>query len=126
VTIKSFLVAQQVVRSGESMPTKQLVATAVVHDEKSGRDVILTHRERVFTGTVFAFVAAAGETATREVRVGDSFKLGEASFKIENIVTSPPSVDVTKDAPTLPQSERRVLTPREVEEADRPETAAAL
>lgn len=121
LAIKSFEVSLQSIRNGDSMPTKQLVATAVVYDEKAKRDVILTNRDRVFTGTVFAFVAATGDTAAREVRTGDSFKLGEASYRIDKITMTPASVEVTKEAPTLVQPDRRVLTPREGEEPERPD-----
>lgn len=121
LTIKQFDVRPQPIGLPESMTTNQRVATAVIRDEKTGREVTLTHRERFFTGTVFAFVAAPGETATREVRVGDAFQLGEATYKIEKILTAPPSVEVTKEAPTLTQPDRRVLTPREAEGVEPPE-----
>ena len=121
LTIKSFEVKPQSIRSGESMPTNQRTATAVVRDEKAGRDVTITNRERVFTGTMFAFVAATGETAAREVRAGDSFKLGEATYRIEKISTTPPLIEVTKEAPSLTEPERRELRPREGEEAERPD-----
>ncbi len=121
LTIKGFEVSQQSIRAGESMATRQWVATAVIRDEKAGRDVTLTHRDRVFTGTVFAFVAAAGETAAREVRTGDTFKLGEATYRIGKILTTPASVEVTKESPTLSQPDQRVLTPRDGEEPERPD-----
>lgn len=121
LTIKSFEINQQAIRSGESMATRQRVATAVVRDEKAGRDVTLTHRERVFTGTLFAFVAAPGESAAREVRTGDTFKLGDATYRIEKIETTPPTVEVTKESPSLTQPDRRILPPREGEEPERPD-----
>jgi hypothetical protein len=121
VTIKSFVVQPQAISIPESMTTQQRVATAVLRDEKTGRDVPITHRERLFTGTVFAFVAAAGETATREVRVGDAFKLAEATYRIERISITPPAIEVVKESPTLTQPERRVLAPREAETAEPPQ-----
>jgi hypothetical protein len=121
LTIKSFDVAPQPIRLNDSMTTNQRVATAVIHDDKSGRDVTLTHRDRVFTGTLFAFVAATGESAAREVRTGDSFKLGDASYRIDKITMEPPSIEVTKEAPTLTQPDQRVLTPREADVPDAPE-----
>jgi hypothetical protein len=120
LTIRSLDVTPQPIRVGETMTTRQRVATAVVHDDKTARDVTLTHRERVFTGTVFAFVAAPGETATREVRSGDMFKIGEATYRIEKIETTPPSMEVVKESPTLSQPDRRVLTPRETEAPESP------
>lgn len=113
LVIKSLDVSAQTVRLGESMPVRQTVATAVILDEKNRRDVTITNRERVFTGTVFAFVATPGGNATREVRAGDTFKIGEASFRVEKVLTTPPSIEVVKEAPTLTQPDRRTLTPRD-------------
>ena len=120
LTIKSLEVAAQPIRRGESMTTRQRVATAVIRDEKSGHDVTLTHRERVFTGTVFAFLANVGESATREVRMGDMFKIGETTYRIEKIETTPPTVEIVKESPTLAQPDRRILTPREAESPEAP------
>jgi hypothetical protein len=118
--IKTLEVRPQPVASRQTMTTQQRVATAVVHDEKTGRDVTLTHRERQFTDTLAAFLAVTGETATREGRVGDLFKVGPASYRIDKVTLSPPSVEVTKEAPTLAQPDRRTLTPREPEPPDPP------
>ena len=41
------------------------------------------------------------------------FKLGEATYRIEKIELSPPTVEVVKESPTLSQPDRRVLVPRE-------------
>jgi hypothetical protein len=120
VTIKSFGVQAQSVALPESMTTRQRVATAVVRDEKNNREVTLTHRERFFTGTLFAFVAETGQSAAREVRSGDSFKIGEASYRVERIETTPPTIEITKEAPNLVQPDRRVLGPREVEAPEEP------
>ena len=122
LTIKSLQVRPQPIRTGESMTTNQLVATAVVTDEKSGREMILTNRERRFTGLLSAFVALPGDSATRETRKGDVFKIGEATYRIDAIQLTPPSVEIVKEAPTLTQPDRRTLTPREPDAADAPET----
>ncbi len=124
LSIKSLDVSRQPVTVAESMTTRQRVGTAVVHDEKSGRDVTLTHRDRVFTGTVVAFVTETGQTAAREVRMGDSFKIGEATFRVERIATTPPTLEITKESPKLSQPDRRVLTPREVELPEESEPAS--
>ncbi|WP_414664941.1 hypothetical protein [Horticoccus sp. 23ND18S-11] len=125
VTIKSLDVKAQPIRMGESMSTMQRVATAVIVDEKAGREITLTHRERHFTGTVFAFVAPSGSSATREVRSGDMFKLDDATFRIGQIQTTPPTVEIEKESPSLPQPDRRVLTPREADVPEGPETERA-
>jgi len=122
LTIKSLQVRPQPIRAGESMTTNQLVATAVVSDEKSGREMILTNRERRFTGLLSAFVALPGDSATRETRKGDVFKIGDATYRIDGIQLTPPSVEIVKEAPTLTQPDRRTLTPREADAPDAPET----
>jgi hypothetical protein len=124
LTIKSLEVSPQPVTVADSMTTRQRVATAVVRDEKSGRDITLTHRERHFTGTVFAFVAETGESAAREVRIGDSFKIGESTYRVDRIATTPPSIEITREAPTLLQPDRRVLTPREAETPEETDAGA--
>ena len=124
LVVRSLDVTAQPIRMGESMTIRQRVATAVVRDENTGRDVTLTHRERVFTGTVFAFVAPPGETATREVRSGDMFTIGEATYRIEKIETTPPTVEVVKESPNLSQPDRRTLTPREPDAAESPNEPA--
>lgn len=118
LTLRSLEVAAQPVAIPDSMTTRQRVATAVVRDEKTGQDITLTHRERTFTGTLFAFVAAPGQSSTREVRAGDSFKLGEATYRVEKVEQSPPSAEIVKESPSLAQPDRRLLTPREAEAAD--------
>ena len=126
ITVKSLDVRLQPVRGGEGgMTTQQRVATAVVTDEKTGRDVVLTHRERQFTGMIFAFVAAPGDSASREVRTGDIFKLGEATYRVEAVQMSPPSIEITKEAPSQALPDRRSLTPREAEVPETPERPGA-
>lgn len=120
LSIRRLEVRAQPVALADSMTTKQRVATAVVRDEKSGRDVTVTHRERHFTGTVSAFVAAAGESATREVRAGDVFKVGEVTYRIDKVTLAPPSIEVSKESSHLPQPDRRTLLPRETDPAEAP------
>lgn len=100
----------------QSMTTRQRVATAVIHDDRTKRDVTLTHRERQFTGGLSAFVAPAGEAGMREVREGETFKLGDASYRVGKISLAPPGIDVTKESPALAQPDRRTLTPRDADE----------
>lgn len=118
VTIKQFDVKRQPIALAESMTTQQFVASALVRDDVAQRDVVLTNRERVFTGTTSAFVAEPGESTTREVRAGDTFKIGDATYRIEKVELSPPSIEVTKESPNLGQPLRQVLTPREPETAE--------
>lgn len=102
LTIKSLEVRTVDIKIPESMTTRQRVATAVVRDDKTGRDVTLTHRERHFTGGLSAFVAATGDEATREVRAGESFVLGEVTYRIGKIQLSPRASRFLKKAQPSP------------------------
>jgi hypothetical protein len=120
LSIKALEVRPVDITLPQSMTTRQRVATAVIHDERSKRDVTLTHRTRQFTGGLSAFVAATGASATREVREGETFKLGAASYRVEKITLAPPSIDLTKEAPSLAQPDRRTLSPRESDDPAAP------
>jgi hypothetical protein len=112
LSIKRFVVRTESVAIPESMNFKTRVATAVVHDSRTNRDVTLTQRERHFTGNAFALVALAGEAVPREVRVGDTLTLGTASYRIEKITLDPVALDVTKTAPDLATPSHRTLSVR--------------
>jgi hypothetical protein len=120
LSIKSLDVRPADIALPQSMTTRQRVATAVIQDERARREVTLTHRERQFTGGFSALVALPGEAATREVRAGETFKIGDASYRVEKIQLAPASIDVTKESPTLAQPDRRILTPREADDPATP------
>ena len=124
LTIKSLQVQPQSIALPQSMSTRQLVATAVVHDDRSGRDIRLTHRERQFTGTVTALITIAGESATREVRTGDVIKLGDTVYRIGKVDLNPPAIEVTKESPTIGQPDHRTLTPSEPDDSAAPAAGA--
>lgn len=48
VTIRDFHVAPVRRAPGDSMPTTELIATAIVRDERTGEDVVLTNLERAY------------------------------------------------------------------------------
>lgn len=109
LTLKRFTVRSEPVAIPESMSFMQPVATAVVHDTRTGRDITLSQRERRFTGNVFALVAIAGESAPREVLPGDTFKSGTATYRVEKITLEPAAIDVTKTAPDLAAPVQRTV-----------------
>lgn len=124
VSIKKLEVARQPIAFKDSTTTRQRIATAVVRDERANRDVTITHRERLMTGLNFAMITPSGQTAAREVREGDTFKLGEATYKIDKIQIAPPSMEITKESPQLTQPDHRTLKPLEIEGPDTPEPDA--
>lgn len=112
LSIRRFSVRAEDIAIPDSMGFKQRVGTAVVTDARSGRDVILTQRERRMTGNVFAFVALDGEPAPREVRPGDTVKAGVATYRIEGIDAALATIDVVKTSPDLDEPWRRTLPVR--------------
>ena len=110
VTIVAFDVRKQPVALAQSTTTQQRVATAVIRDDRSGDELIMSHRERRFTGTLYARVAAEGAAGTREVRAGESFKIGDATYRVERVEMNPPSIVITKESPQA-GSDRRTLEP---------------
>lgn len=118
VTIRALDVSERPVALPQSMTTRQRVASAVVYDERAGREVTITHRERHFTGTLSAVVIASGASAAREVRMGEEFKVGNATYRIDKITLTPPALEVTKETPGRSQPERRTLTPQEHDAAE--------
>ena len=112
LSIRRFAVRAEDVAIPESMSFKQRVGTAVITDARTGRDVILTQRERRMTGNVFAFVVLEGETAPREVRPGDMLKQGVATYRIESINAELATIDVTKTSPDLDEPSRRTVPVR--------------
>lgn len=125
LTIKTLDVRMQSIALPESMTTQQRVATAVILDEKSGREVVLTHRERNFTGTVSGIFSGPMLPAPREVREGDQFAVGGVTYRIAKIQLSPPSAEVIKTVPGRAQPEQRVLVPEEVEKGETADAAPA-
>jgi hypothetical protein len=112
LSIRRFAVRAEDVMIPESMSFKQRVGTAVIADARTGRDVILTQRERRMTGNVFAFVVLESESTPREVRPGDMLKQGGATYRIESINAELATIDVTKTSPELDEPWRRTVPVR--------------
>lgn len=123
LTIKSFSVRAVEIKSAGNMTTRQRIASAVVRDDKTGREITLTHRERQFTGGLTALVAQTGETATREVRAGEIFTIGPVTYRVDSLKLTPPTIEIIKESPTLSAPDRRILNPREPDETTVPADA---
>ncbi|MEX2045404.1 MAG: hypothetical protein WD941_08630, partial [Opitutus sp.] len=122
LTIRRVDVRTQPLVLAQSMTTLQRVATAVVQDDRSGRQVVLPFRERGFDGTATAVVLVDGETKSREVRAAEVLGLGSMTYRIDRVHLAPPAIEVTKESVDLPP-ERRTLFPRG---NDEPEEAGGI
>jgi hypothetical protein len=110
LTIKRVEVSTRPVALSRGMTQRQRVATAIVEDERTGRNAVLTQGERQFSGSGSALVAMAGEAAVRKLRAGEAWTLSDVTFRIERVQIAPPAVEVMKESATaLP--ERRTLFP---------------
>jgi hypothetical protein len=93
------------------MTTYRRVATAVVRDHQTGREIELSHRDRQGGEKIFAVVATADGVA-REVRAGESIASGDAVYRIEDIQLSPPAIEVARTSARRNEPDRRKLGPR--------------
>jgi hypothetical protein len=96
-----------------SMATLQRVAAAVVHDERSGREVALTNRTTVPGESAHAVIVAEQDGIARCVRAGDTLTLGDARFHVETIDVAARTIDVTRHTNESAPPLRRTLTPRD-------------
>jgi hypothetical protein len=110
-TIMTLEVQRVAVPMGDSTSV-QRVAKAIVRDEAAQREYLLSSHARTMSETLTAAILVAGEADSRELRVGGEFSLGEVHYRVEAIGRAPESIVVTKQSPSLPEVERRILHPR--------------
>lgn len=79
---------------------EEVAGVAVLHDEKSGREVVLESRDRLYSEPPLALLRltdAAG--SDREVREGETWSDGHMRYRIERIQLDPPEVVIVREAP---------------------------
>ncbi len=109
--IKSFNVKRIRIESKESMTTYVTEATALVVDTKTGDEVMLTNKQRHVNGEPFAIFKIDGSEEPVQRRVGESFRVGSATYTVLKLKAEPPAVDVRKEASDLKQPITKTLTP---------------
>jgi len=94
-------------------PVHEVVAFAVLRDERTGREVVLDSRAPAFTDASVALVRAAPGDARGavEVREGDTVAGPGATYRIERIQADPPEVVVSRLEAGLPVPETVILRP---------------
>lgn len=111
LTIKSFEVKRNIIKSKESMDVYDTVATAVVVDTKTGEETTLTNKKRLIKGTPFAVFRVGDAAETIEHKAGATFTAGDATYTVVSVNAEPPSAEVTKTAPSLKTPSTKTLTP---------------
>lgn len=110
LTVRNFEVTRQRVEIPDSMPITQLVATAVVVDDQTGEAVMLSTLERRITGAP-SVVLRLGTGEEREDKPGAVFTHAGATYRVGDITLDPPSVQISKESPDLPESQVQTLSP---------------
>ena len=98
LVISDFAVARRSVTLPGGAASNQWVATAVVHDERTGADTVLTAGERSYTDELRAFVSAEEDEdeILRELRLGEEFQREERRYLIERIQLDPPAAELSQ------------------------------
>lgn len=111
LTIKSFEVKRNIIKSKESMDVYDTVATAIVVDSKTGEETTLTNKTRLIKGTPFAVLKVGEATETVEHKAGEKFTVGDVTYTVVNVTGEPPSAEITKTAPDMKVPLTKTLTP---------------
>ncbi len=97
LTVRTFEVKRTLVPAPDSMPIYEVVATAVVVDDKTGDEVTLSNKERRIKGTPIAVLKPTGSDQVFEQKAGTSFKVGDVTYTVNTVTAEPAVVEVTKE-----------------------------
>jgi|GEM_PF-548208 hypothetical protein len=87
--------------------------SAVVRDTVTGVETTLDHRNRVPDGPLTVTLKSTADGSERTVKSGESFILGDVTYKVGDLVLDPPSAVVTREGGTLsaPETQTLVIPP---------------
>lgn len=112
-TLKSFDLRRITTPAGEGMPVVENVAVAVIIDEQTGREEVLTNRERKMLPRLqatFRLNVFPGET--RAVREGSTIEANGQVYLVTQLSLHPPQAVVSRRSrEALGPSETRTLVP---------------
>lgn len=84
----------------ETSAAEGLVAEALVRDEASGDEIVLTDRERVAHGEPWATIGVRGVTGTRfTLRRNDAFAYQGVRYRLRDLSLSPLMVELAAESP---------------------------
>ena len=109
LTLRTFEVKRILVPAQDSMPIYEIVATAVVVDDKTGKEFTLTNKQRLIKGSPFAILKATGSDKLFEQKADTSFSIGDVHYSVGAVTIEPAAVEVTKTAPGLKSPETKTL-----------------
>jgi hypothetical protein len=113
LTVKSLSLKHPGAGTDGSAATGDLVATAIVTDELTEEEMMLTNREQCLAGApVGLFVSRKTPGLRRELREGESLTVNGVNYCIERIDLQPPQVVVVSTGPGEIEPRIRTFTPQ--------------
>ena len=113
LTVKSLSLKFPVAGSAGSAGTGDPVATAIVTDESTDEEMVLTNREQCLSGApVGLFMSRKTPGLRRELREGESLTVNGVNYCIERIELQPPQVVVVSTGPGEIEPRIRAFTPQ--------------
>ncbi|QYM80013.1 hypothetical protein K0B96_05180 [Horticoccus luteus] len=97
LTVRLLEVRRVQVDLPDSMSTTQRVATAVLHDDRTGEETELNSAAPRYTESLVASVITA-DGAHHDLRRGDDLPVGEEIFHVAAVRLDPPAIELVADA----------------------------
>jgi hypothetical protein len=96
--IADFSVERRPTPVAQGMTSNHWVATAVVHNLRTGEDTTLTAGERIYTDNLRAVLAEDVDESesTLELRPGDEFENADRTYRVERLQMDPPVAELTE------------------------------
>lgn len=109
--IKFTVGKQRLASSGGGTPMVVTAAIATVRDTKTGEEIEINSAERAKQAQPTAAFRIAADGTEHKAKVGESFKAGEITYKVDLLSDQPPRATVTKQkAGEEGKPETKVLT----------------
>ncbi|RKX34235.1 MAG: hypothetical protein DRP71_07720 [Verrucomicrobia bacterium] len=112
ITLRSFELRQETIPSGSRSPVFDTVAVAVVFDEETGQDRILTDNTKaMLPGPEAVFRIADNPIIEYLLKEGAEIRDGTQVYSIEALILSPSQATVRLTDPALPEPIQRTILP---------------
>ena len=112
VTLRSFELRKEAIPAGGTTPVFDTVAVAVVFDEETGQDWVLTDKTKaMLPGPEAVFRIAGNPIIEYLLKEGAEIRNGTQVYTIEALILSPSQATIRLTDPALPEPIRRTILP---------------
>jgi hypothetical protein len=112
ITLRSFELRQETIPSGSRSPVFDTVAVAVVYDEESGQDRVLTDKTKaMLPGPEAVFRIVGNPIIEYLLKEGAEIRNGNQVYTIEALILSPSQATIRLTDPALPEPIQRTILP---------------